>query len=92
MRWLETLAACFRDVFALREEDVSMNDPFSGGFIARTYGGAPIPWIQIEINRSFYLRPPWYDASRLTMSTARLQELQALLWQVLRKSHREMTW
>lgn len=90
MRWVEVLAACFRDVFALKEEDVAINEPFSGGFITRTYGASPIPWIQIEINRSFYLRPPWYDASSLRISRARPQELRALLVQVLHEFGREM--
>jgi len=92
MLWAETLATCFRDVFGIEGEDVALNDPFSGGFITRTYGTASIPWIQIEINRSLYLRPPWYDASSLTMSVDRLQELQMLLGQVLRKFYGEIAW
>ncbi|UCD51224.1 MAG: N-formylglutamate amidohydrolase [Phycisphaerales bacterium] len=90
MLWLETLAACFRDVFDLEEEDVTLNDPFSGGVITRTYGANPIPWIQVEINRSLYLDSPWYDASNLTISRDRLKELRALLRQVLRKFYREI--
>ena len=85
MRHAEMLADCFREVFAMEEEQVTLNEPFSGGFITRTYGNNPIPWIQLEINRSLYLRPPWYDASKCTISKDRLAELSSLILRVLRK-------
>ena len=91
MRYVETLAACFREVFVLEEEQVTLNEPFSGGFITRTHGNNPIPWIQLEINRSLYLRPPWYDASSRTISKDRLAELSALIVRVLRRFHRQIT-
>lgn len=58
---VEVLADCFREVFELKREQVTLNEPFAGGFITRTYGNDLIPCIQLEINRSFYLSPPWFD-------------------------------
>lgn len=87
MSHLETLAACFRAVFTLPPDQVMLNDPFAGGFITRTYGDDPIPWIQIEINRSLYLQPPWYDPSALTISLDRLAELGNLITQTLTRFH-----
>lgn len=49
--WLETLADCFRAVFG---DHVSMNDPFTGGYITRHHG-SEMPWIQIELSRGPFL-------------------------------------
>ena len=87
----ETLAACFQEVFGLPEDQVTLNEPFSGGFITRTHGNNPIPWIQLEINRSLYLRPPWFDASRWAISNDRLTELSASILRVLRTFHDMIT-
>ena len=53
----QRLADCLRRAFDLREGDVTLNEPFSGGYITRAYGGRPLPWIQVEMNRSQYLAP-----------------------------------
>ena len=51
---MNTLAAVFKEEFALTSE-VAINDPFSGGFISNAhYWHKGIPWIQIEINRFLY--------------------------------------
>jgi len=47
----EMLARCLADSFDLNEKEITLNQPFAGGFITRTYGMNPIPWIQIEMNR-----------------------------------------
>ncbi len=49
--WLEKLAECFKKTF---ENQVSINEPFRGGYIIRSHADE-LPWIQIEIFRdSFY--------------------------------------
>lgn len=83
MATLERLAICFREVFELAEEDVALNVPFAGGYITRTYGRQPIPWIQIELNRSLYLAPPWFDRETITMDAGRLTVLRHLLAETL---------
>lgn len=72
----ETLARCIRKVFELEEEEVTLNEPFAGGYITKTYGNKPIPWIQIEMNRKLYLHPSWFDAERLTVDPGRLKFLR----------------
>ena len=59
-------------------KDISFNDPFHGGHITRTYGKNPIPWIQIEMNRSMYLDEKWFDAERLIINESRLNELNRM--------------
>jgi N-formylglutamate amidohydrolase len=87
MSRIETLAACFREIFELEPDQVTLNDPFSGGFITRTYGNNPIFWIQIEINRSLYLQPPWYDSSTLTIDEDHLAHLRTLVTETLARFH-----
>lgn len=49
------LRESFIEVFHLNAEDVTINHPFKGGYITKTYGNNPKPFIQIELNRSMYL-------------------------------------
>ena len=52
----QLLAECICHSFELPENEVTINEPFSGGHITRQYGKKPVPWIQIEMNRSLYLK------------------------------------
>ena len=70
------LADCLRRAFELQEHEVTLNQPFSGGYITRTYGGRPLPWIQVEMNRSLYLAAPWFERETLAMDSKRLSELK----------------
>ena len=72
---LEILASCISDSFKINREDISLNDPFHGGYITKTYGNNPLPWIQIEMNRDLYLSERWFDQNLLSFKTDRLQEL-----------------
>jgi formiminoglutamase len=45
--WTQRLAECFRQSF---DGDVTVNQPFSGGYITRTHGRKR-PWIQLELTR-----------------------------------------
>lgn len=81
----DRLARCFARVLGLRDEEVARNRPFGGGHITRTYGGRPIPWVQVELSRDLYLRPPYFDRASLTMDPARLRELSAMFREVLRQ-------
>jgi len=80
----EKLADCFRKAFALTVRQVRINYPFAGGFITRTYGNKPLPWIQVEINRALYLVPPWFDRDTLEMDSERLRELNYMFETALR--------
>lgn len=74
--WVQKLAECFQESFNLKEEEVKINEPFAGGYITRIYGNAPIPWIQIEMNRRLYLSDPWFDNRNLTVNPSRLEQLR----------------
>lgn len=49
--WMERLARCFAGTF---ESDISINDPFKGGYIIRSHA-SEVPWIQLEISRAPFL-------------------------------------
>jgi len=72
---VKKLAKCFCEVFLLEEKDISVNQPFAGGYITRTYGNNPLPWVQVEMNRSLYLTSPWFDPIALQVDNYRLMEL-----------------
>jgi formiminoglutamase len=50
--WIDVLEQCFRESFG--EFDVTVNDPFSGGYITRTHSQER-PWLQIELSRAPFL-------------------------------------
>jgi formiminoglutamase len=76
-----------RKVFDLESAEVTLNDPFAGGYITRTYGNQPIPWVQIEMNRKLYLRPPWFDKDTLKVDPQRLAFLRDCMRQALMLFH-----
>jgi N-formylglutamate deformylase len=51
-KWRDSLMECFRQAFA--NHKVTLNDPFSGGYITRTHA-AEMPWLQVELSRAFYM-------------------------------------
>ena len=80
---LELLASCISESYNLDIKDISFNVPFHGGHITKTYGKNPIPWIQIEMNRSLYLDSKWFDTASLTIDESRLKELNKMFEKTL---------
>ena len=72
---MELLADSISEAYSVDRKEISFNDPFHGGHITRTYGNKPIPWIQVEMNRSLYLTSPWFDEDALTVDVNHLQKL-----------------
>jgi formiminoglutamase len=70
------LAACLAEAFDCPAGEVALNRPFKGGYITRRHGRHPLPWIQMEMNRSFYLAEPWFDPARRQVDPERLRELR----------------
>jgi formiminoglutamase len=70
------LAACLAEAFGCPLRDVALNRPFKGGYIVRRHGRRPLPWIQVEMNRSLYLAEPWFDRRRSRVDPARLGVLR----------------
>jgi formiminoglutamase len=72
---MELLASCISKSYEIDRNDISLNDPFHGGYITKTYGNNSVPWIQVEMNRDLYLSDPWFDKETLTVDLAHLQKL-----------------
>lgn len=72
---MELLASSIAESFEIDRKEISLNDPFHGGYITRNYGNDPIPWIQIEMNRDMYLSKPWFDNKTLSMRDSHLKKL-----------------
>ena len=72
---MELLADSISKSYFVDRDEISLNDPFHGGHITKTYGNKPLPWIQVEMNRSLYLSSPWFDEDALTVDVNHLQKL-----------------
>ncbi|MCY3830387.1 MAG: N-formylglutamate amidohydrolase [Rhodospirillaceae bacterium] len=69
--WIEALKACFE---ALIGPNVTIDDPFSGGYITRCHS-AEMPWLQLEMSRA----PFRSDAEKSRLVRAALVALAANL-------------
>ncbi|HEX9709236.1 MAG TPA: N-formylglutamate amidohydrolase [Candidatus Thermoplasmatota archaeon] len=82
---IDRLEECMRRSFGLREGEVTRNRPFRGGYITRSMGGRPVPWVQVELNRALYLRDPWFDPASGSIDGGRLLELRSAFREGLRQ-------
>lgn len=73
---LRDLRACVAAAFDCPPSEVRLNDPFAGGYIVARHGTGCLPWVQVEMNRSWYLSPPWFDEETLHVDEARLAWLR----------------
>ena len=85
------LRQSFIEVFEFKEEEVTINKPFKGGFITRNYGNKSTPWIQIEMNRKLYLSEEYFDYDSLQMKGNRLDELNRKFRDVLVHFHKQIS-
>ncbi len=69
------LADSIAESFEIDKSEIKLNDPFHGGYITKTYGNNPVPWIQIEMSREMYLLKPWFDENILEMKLDHLEDL-----------------
>jgi formiminoglutamase len=72
---IDLLASCISESFEIDRSEISLNDPFHGGHITKTYGNNPIPWIQVEMNRNLYLSSPWFNRDSLSIEEPHLGKL-----------------
>ena len=72
---LELLADSISESYSIGRQEISLNNPFHGGHITRTYGNNPFPWIQVEMNRDLYLSKPWFNEETLSVDATHLQKL-----------------
>ncbi len=72
---IELLASCISESFDIEKNEIWLNSPFRGGYITKTYGNNPFPWIQVEMNRDLYLAESWFERNTLSIDSSRLREL-----------------
>ena len=72
---IELLADCISKSFEIDRNEILLNNPFLGGYITKTYGNNPIPWIQIEMNKKLYLTDPWFEKDSLTLNGSHYKKL-----------------
>ena len=82
---IELLADSLSESYSIDRNEISLNDPFHGGHITRTYGNNPVPWIQVEMNRSLYLSKEWFDHETLQIDSKRLCVLNQMFENTLTK-------
>jgi N-formylglutamate amidohydrolase len=75
---LKILAKSISHSFSIESKEITFNNPFKGGYITKTYGNNPVPWIQIEMNRKMYLEKPWFDKEKMTIEKSKLKELNKM--------------
>lgn len=73
---IDLLADCISECFSLDRNEIKLNDPFHGGYITRTYGNNPIPWIQVEMNREMYLTEPWFSKDTMSVDVTHTEKLK----------------
>jgi formiminoglutamase len=72
---IKKLANCFQRTFSLNTKEISINKPFAGGYITRTYGEHSIPWIQVELNRILYLDQSSVHKKNIVKDSTRIKEI-----------------
>jgi len=80
---IRSLAQCLREQFPEEAQNITLNDPFLGGYIIRRHSDI-LPWIQIELNRRSYLSPQWYDPDNLEVCHRRIAYLRERLFTAIR--------
>jgi len=71
--WIESLAKCMREIV---HPEVTINEPFSGGFITRSHA-QEMPWLQLEFSRAPFL-PNQDKRKRLLQALTAWLKYQAL--------------
>lgn len=69
-----------RDISELSDADpLSLNEPFQGGYITQHYSLKGLWVIQVELSRSLYVHPKWFDEETRTADDGRLKDLNTKL-------------
>jgi formiminoglutamase len=80
---LSRLAESISEAFECPPGQVALNRPFKGGYLTRRHGRNPLPWVQMEMNRSLYLADPWFDRELRSVANDRLRSLRERFWRAL---------
>lgn len=80
---IRSLANFLKEQFPQEAHDITINDPFQGGYIVRRHSNN-LPWMQIELNRRSYLASQWFDPDNLEVCHKRIAHLRSLLFNAIR--------
>jgi N-formylglutamate deformylase len=72
---IRSLGLFMREQFPDEADNITLNDPFLGGYIIQRHSHN-LPWIQIELNRRAYLAEEWYDQRTLQVCRKRIVQLR----------------
>lgn len=72
---IRSLALFLKEQFPEEGDNITLNDPFFGGYITRRHSHY-LPWIQIELNRRAYLDEKWFDQQNLQVCNKRIDHLR----------------
>lgn len=81
---IRSFARILKEQFPAEANNITLNDPFLGGYIVRQHS-KNLPWIQIELNRRSYLSPEWYDPENLEVCHKRITRLRNGLFAAVRE-------
>ena len=81
---IRSLARFLQQEFPEEADNITLNDPFLGGYIVQRHS-RHLPWIQIELNRNSYLSPQWYDPDNLRVCHQRIGRLRSGLLSAITK-------
>ena len=70
------MANAMRRAFDLKADQLTIDQPFAGGYITKHYGHNPLPCIQIELNRRLYLEKGWLDGPTIQVNLQKIAELK----------------
>jgi formiminoglutamase len=81
--WITGLADAFREEFLL-DKQVTINHPFSGGFITNAhYWHTGVPFVQLEVNRVLYESGDAFGREESTVD--RIRMLKQKIWNALHR-------
>ena len=75
---IRSLALCLKEQFPEEGDNITLNDPFLGGYITRSHSHY-LPWIQIELNRRAYLDEKWFAPQNLQVCNKRIDHLRHMI-------------
>lgn len=72
----QRMAFALRRAFELKDDQLTIDHPFAGGYITQHYGNNPLPCLQIELNRKLYLEGARYDGQSFQINPEKIAELK----------------
>lgn len=85
----DNVRRCLAEAFEVGLDEVTRNEPFKGGHIARSHATRSLPWVQIEMSRGLFVRTS--DRAADDLDASRLAELRARFLSALERVVAELS-